>query len=53
MYEVLISFTGAVTATAGERVEINDPFIVADLLQAGYIKEIKKEAKKKATKKKD
>lgn len=40
-YKVLVSFTGAVTASLKQIIEINDEEIANDLLNAGYIKLVK------------
>ena len=45
MYIATKSFSGHITMTAGERREISDPALVADLLKAGYIIEYKAEEK--------
>jgi len=45
MYKALISFSGIISMTADEVKEITDKEIVKDLLEAGYIEEIKKETK--------
>lgn len=39
--EALRSFSGLITMAAGEVREYNDDFVVNDLLQAGYVKEVK------------
>lgn len=49
MYKALVSFAGKVSMGKGEVREINDKEIVKDLLNAGYIEEVKpakKEEKK-------
>ena len=53
MYKAIKSFSGLISMSKGEVREIKDKEIVKDLLQANYIEEIKKEAKKetKTTKK--
>lgn len=50
MFKALVTFTGKVTMAMGEVREISDPSIVKDLLQAGYIEEVREE-KKTANKK--
>lgn len=53
MYKALISFGGLVSMTVGEVRDIPDKSIVKDLLEAGYIEEVKpteKTAKKKPAK---
>lgn len=40
-YKVLVSFSGAVTASLKQIIEINDEEIANDLLNAGYIKLVK------------
>lgn len=45
-YKALVSFSGAVSMSKGQVREINDKYIVADLLQAGYIEPIEKQKKK-------
>ena len=41
MYKALVSFAGKVSMRKGDTKEINDKEAVKDLLNAGYIKEIK------------
>ena len=43
MYKALKSFAGKVSMRKGEVKEINDKEIVKDLLNAGYIEEVKPE----------
>ena len=50
MYKALVSFSGLVTATKDQEIEIKDKYIIKDLLQAGYTEEIKKETSKEITK---
>ena len=45
MYKALKSFAGKVSIRKGEVKEINDKEIVKDLLNAGYIEEVKPEKK--------
>lgn len=45
MYKALKSFAGKVSMRKGEVKEINDKGIVKDLLNAGYIEEVKPEKK--------
>ncbi len=40
-YRALVSFSGAVTASLKQIIEINDEEIANDLLNAGYIKLVK------------
>lgn len=40
-YKALVSFSGAVTASLNQIIEINDEEIANDLLDAGYIELIK------------
>lgn len=40
-YKALVSFSGAVTASLNQIIEINDEEIANDLLNAGYITVIK------------
>lgn len=47
MYRAKIGFTGLITMKKGEVKEIKDKKIVKDLLNAGYIEEIKPEKAKK------
>lgn len=47
MYKALKSFAGAVSMRKGEVKEINDKEIVKDLLNAGYIEEVKPVKKEK------
>lgn len=48
--EALRSFSGLITMAAGEVRECDDDFIVNDLLQAGYVKEVKANPAKSQTK---
>lgn len=48
-YKALVSFSGAVSMSKGQVREINDKYIVADLLQAGYIEPIEKPKSKKSS----
>lgn len=48
MYKALKSFSGVVSMAEGEVKDISDPTIVKDLVEAGYIEEVKP-AKSKAT----
>jgi hypothetical protein len=41
MHKALKSFSGAISMYEGETREIEDAAIVADLLKAGYIEEVK------------
>lgn len=43
MYKVLVSFCGAVSASQNSIIEISDAEIANDLLNAGYIIEVKDE----------
>ncbi len=47
MYKALKSFAGAVSMRKDEVKEINDKEIVKDLLNAGYIEEVKPAKKEK------
>lgn len=51
MYKALISFGGAISMRKGEVKAITDKTVVADLIRAGYIEEIKTEKKPKAEEK--
>ena len=51
MYRALISFSGLVSAVAGQEIDIPEKWIAQDLLSAGYIEEISPEQEKQATKK--
>jgi len=42
MHKALKSFSGAISMHEGETREIEDADVVADLLMAGYIEEVKK-----------
>lgn len=44
MYKALKSFSGAETMRRGEVKAITDKKVIADLLRAGYIEEVKKPA---------
>ena len=50
MFKALKSFCGKVSMKKGETKDINDKDIIKDLLNAGYIEEIKEESKKYYTK---
>lgn len=41
MYKALVSFSGLISMAKGEVKEITDNEIVKDLLEAGYIEEVK------------
>lgn len=41
--KALVSFSGALSMRQGEEKDINDKFILEDLLKAGYIEELKKQ----------
>ena len=45
MYRALVSFSGLVSMAKGEVREISNLTIVNDLLNAGYIEEVKSEVK--------
>ena len=45
--KALVSFSGIITMALGEEKEIENEIIYADLLQAGYVVEVKKEIPKK------
>lgn len=51
MYKALKSFSGAVSMRRGEVKAITDKTVVADLLRAGYIEEVKEPAPKQPQKK--
>lgn len=53
MFKALKSFCGKVSMKKGETKDINDKEIIKDLLNAGYIEEIKDETKKITTKVKE
>ena len=40
-YKALVSFSGLISMVKGQEKEIEDEYIVADLLKAKYIKEVK------------
>lgn len=40
-YKALVSFSGIVSMAAGEVRDITDPLVAKDLLQAGYIEQLK------------
>lgn len=44
-YKASVSFAGAVTASVGSEIEINDEAVVDDLKKAGYIEPVKTEKK--------
>ena len=41
MFKALVSFSGLISMTKGQVKAINNKEIVADLLKAGYIEEVK------------
>ena len=45
MYKALKSFSGKISMRKGEVKAITDKEVIADLLQAGYIEEVKAEKK--------
>lgn len=47
MYKALKSFSGTISMAEGEVKDISDTFIIKDLVEAGYIEEVKP-AKSKA-----
>ena len=47
MYRALVGFSGLINMSKGEEREIKDKEIIKDLLQAGYIEEVKPTKKKK------
>ena len=53
MYKALISFSGIVSMSKGQVREIEDKEIIKDLLNAGYIEEVKTKTEPKPIKKKD
>lgn len=53
MYKALKSFCGKVSMKKGETKDIDDKNVIKDLLNAGYIEEIKNESKKIVTKAKE
>ena len=53
MYQALKSFGGKVSMKKGDIKEINDVTIANDLLNAGYIKEVKQDVKNIETKVKE
>lgn len=53
MYKALKSFCGKVSMKKGETKDIDDKNVIEDLLNAGYIEEIKNESKKIVTKAKE
>lgn len=46
-FKVLKSFGGVISATCGERIEIEEPGAIKDLTEAGFIKEVKGKASPK------
>nr|DAZ72587.1 MAG TPA: hypothetical protein [Caudoviricetes sp.] len=46
-YKALVSFSGIVSATIGEVIDIADKEVAQDLLNAKYVEEIKKKTTKK------
>lgn len=51
MLKALTSFSGVVSMREGETREIDDAAVVADLLRAGYVEEVKQPAAKGRTRK--
>lgn len=49
MLKALTSFSGVVSMCEGETREIDDAAIVADLLRAGYVEEVKPKGRTKKT----
>lgn len=47
MHKALKSFSGAISMCEGETREIKDADLVADLLRAGYIEEVKPKGRTK------
>ena len=41
MLKALVSFSGVISMRQGETMEIDDADVVADLLRAGYVEEVK------------
>lgn len=52
MYRALVSFSGLVSMAEGDVREISDKDVVKDLLNAGYIEEVKTGEKSSAKRKK-
>lgn len=50
MYKATKSFSGIVSMKKGDVKDLKDDFIINDLLNAGYIEEVKEEVKKVETK---
>nr|DAV23599.1 MAG TPA: hypothetical protein [Caudoviricetes sp.] len=48
-YKVLVSFSGAVSASRNSIIEISDAEIANDLMDAGYIEEVNETKKGKKT----
>lgn len=48
--KALVSFSGAFSMAAGTVLECSDKAILQDLLNAGYVEEVKEERKKKDVK---
>ena len=53
MYKAIKSFSGLVSMKKGEIKDLKDAYTIKDLLNAGYIEEIKEEVKKVETKVKE
>lgn len=49
MYRALVSFSGLVSAVAGQVIDIPDTWIAKDLLGVGYIEEITSEETKEGS----
>lgn len=50
-YKALVSFAGRFSMNINEEKEISDKKLISDLINAGYIEEIKETAKNKENKK--
>lgn len=46
--KALTNFSGLISMSKGEEKDINDKFIIEDLIKAGYIEEVKSKKKVKA-----
>lgn len=51
-YKALVSFAGTFSMNINEVKEISDKKLISDLLEAGYIEEVKEEKEPTKTKKK-
>lgn len=51
MYKALVGFSGKITMSKGEVMDIKDKELAVDLIRAGYIEPVEKPKKEKTSKK--